>query len=463
MSKSTMGFRKWLLACVVVASSGTLTSAAAADVQLTEAGGWIISTNGRVNGFVSHVWGDNRPAGLDSLNWVGFNESTDGAEVSKDNTLRRTRVRSGYVPSNVALMASKQVSPNLKLLARVEIGIQITTQAPTSIGDHTWLEPRDTYLDLSGNWGSLRAGRAFGLFGRGNLYMNYELGHAYGLGFPCSYSTIFGGACGHVGFGTIYPDHRAQITYSTPKVGDLVQLSVGVFDPRTVPTKAFVQTPYPRVEGEATADYHPKKGWGFKAWANGMWQNVGTTGEVMDPTTMQVQKQSFSLTAYGAGGGLQGDFGPIQVGAAGHMGKGMDGFTIFTFNPILVSLAPDQPYHAQFRPTKAYLIHAAGHFTENAWLSLGFGRSLFDRVSGDPDLTTLDAPPLLRSQTGISAGFYYRFGGNVVAGVDYFRASYGFDDRYITPPAGAPAGATAAVVSSKQTVHAVNSGLTVEW
>lgn len=463
MSKSKLGLRRWFVACALSSASSTLAFNAAADVPLAEVGGWTVSTNGRANGFVSHVWGDNRPAGLESLNWVGFNEATDAAEASPDNKLSRTRIRSGYVPTNFALMAGKQLLPELKALARVEVGIQITTNSPSSVGDSTWMEPRDAYLDLSGSWGGFRAGRAFGLFGRGNLFMNYELGHAYGLGFPCSYSLIFGGACGHVGFGTIYPDHRAQLTYTTPKIADVVEVSAGVFDPRTVPTKGFVQTPYPRVEGEATASYHPQKGWGFKAWANGMWQEVGTTASVMDPATMQSERQSFSLTAYGVGGGLQGDFGPIQVGAAAHMGEGMDGYSLFTFNPILVSLSAPQAYQAEFRPTKAYLLHAAAHFTSDFWLSLGFGESLFDRLETDAPIETLDQPPLLRRQTGISAGVYYRVGGNVVFGVDYFRAKFGFDDRYITPPAGSPPGTTAAIVQSQQTVNALNAGATLEW
>jgi hypothetical protein len=178
---------------------------------------------------------------------------------------------------------------------------------------------------------------------------------------------------------------------------------------------------------------------------------------------MQTQEETFSLTAYGAGGGLQGDFGPIQVGAAGHMGQGMDGYQLFTFNPILVSLSPAEPYLAKFRPVKAYLIQVAAHFTPDGWVSLGYGESLFDRVEGDPPIETLDQPPLLRRQTGISAGVYYRLGGNVVLGLDYFRAKFGFDERYITPPAGSPAGATAAIVESQQTVHALNGGATLEW
>lgn len=459
--KTMSKLRTALVLCALAGTALTATPARA-EVKLAESDGWIVSTDGRVNAFVSHVWGDNRPAGLDSLNWVGFNESTDSAQANADGKLVRTRIRSGYTPSNFALMLNKQVSKDLHLKARIEIGIQITTQEPTSVGDHTWLEPRDAYLNLTGSWGGVLAGRAFALFGRGNLFMNNDLGHNYGVGFPCSYETIFGGACGHIGFGTIYPDHRAQITYSTPKFGDLFQVSAGVFDPRTIPTKSFVQTPLPRVEGEAVFDYHPRKGWGVKAWANAFWQRVGTSANVPDPMTMVETRKDYHLDAAAYGAGLQGDIGPFQLGAAGHMGKGLDGFLVMSFNPIQQGISPTQPYLAEFRPTKAYLVQAAYHFFD-AWVSLGFGQSLFDRVDTDPPQMDLDSPPIIRSQTGISAGLYYRLGLHVVLGVDYFQARYGFDKRYITPPAGAPAGSTAAIVEPKQVVNILNGGVTLEW
>src|SRR5687768_2149109 len=238
-----------------------------AEIKLAEADGWVVSTDGRVNAFISHVWGDNRPAGLESLNWVGFNESTSAGQVNADGKLRKTKIRSGYVPTTLAFNFRKQMWPNLKVQSRVEVGIQITNIDPAFIADPTWMDPRSAYLDLSGTWGSVRAGRDLSLFPRSNLFMNYELGHAYGLGFPCAYERMFGGACGHVGFGTLWPDFRAQITYTTPSIADIVNLSVGIFDPRTIPTYEWHQTPLPRVEGEAVANYSWREGWGIKAWA----------------------------------------------------------------------------------------------------------------------------------------------------------------------------------------------------
>jgi predicted porin len=438
------------------------TSLSNAEVPLGEAAGWSVSIDGRVNAFVSHVWGDNRPAGLDNLNWVGFNESNSPGQADADNNLRKTRVRSGYVPSTLGFTARKQVSDNFRVTGRVEVGIQITTVDPVFIGDTTWMEPRAVFLDLAGKWGSVHAGRDLSLFPRQNLFMNYELGHGYGLGFPCSYEKMFGGACGHVGFGVLWPDFRAQIGYSTPKFGDVLQISVALLDPRTVPTYNWDQTPLPRVEGDAVADFKIGETSGVKAWGNGFWQTVGTGLDTLDPTTMlPISREDFSQDAYGVGGGAQGNFGPFKLGVSGYTGKGMDGFMTFTFNPISVGQGslPNRSLR-RFRKSSGFLAEAS--FTlGSTWIMGGFGRALLDRDETDAPIETLEAAPLIRRQTGISAGLFHRID-SVVVGIDYFNASYAFDARFTDPDRTAgPLPPT--FVDSKQTVHIVNSGVTVEW
>jgi hypothetical protein len=451
--------RKQASALVLAVLAVSAPSVAHAEVKLVEAGGWTVSTDGRVNAFVSHIWGDNRPKGLESLNWVGFNESNSSGQATADGKLRKTRIRSGYVPSTLAFNFKKQMAPQLKVSSRVEVGFQITNIDPAFIADPTWMDPRAVYLDLAGNWGSVRAGRDFSLFGRGNLFMNYDIGHAYGVGFPCAYEKMFGGACGHVGFGTLWPDFRAQITYTTPNLFDILQISVGVFDPRTLPTYQWDQTPLPRIETEAVANYSWREGWGVKAWANGFHQRIGTTDDVTDPTTMVVAKKDFTQDAYGVGGGLQANLGPLKIGGSGYMGQGMDAFTTFTFNPIYVGQGQTvEGYERRFRPTKGFLAEASFKFG-NTWVMGGFGQARFDRVATDNPLNMLDAFPLIRSQTGISAGLFHRIEG-VVLGLDYFRAHYAFDPAL---KSGAGAGGAAAYVEVKQTVHTVNAGVTLEW
>lgn len=437
------------------------TTVASAEVNLGEAAGWSVSVDGRVNAFVSHVWGDNRPPGLDNLNWVGFNESNSPGQADSENNLRKTRIRSGYVPSTLGFNFRRTASEEFKLAARAEIGIQITTIDPAFIADPTWMEPRSVYLDLSGSWGSVRAGRDLSIFPRQNLFMNYELGHAYGIGFPCAYERMFGGACGHVGFGTLWPDFRANIAYSTPKFGDVLQLTAALFDPRTVPTYNWDQTPLPRFEGEAVASYSWQSGWALKAWGNGFWQTIGTSVDIADPATMTVTRQDFTQDAYGVGGGLQTNLGPLKAGFSGYTGKGMDAFMTFTFNPIAVgqgSLANRS--ERRFRKTSGFLAEAS--FTiGNTWVMGGFGKALLDRDATDPPIETLEAPPLIRSQTGISAGLFHRID-QVVLGLDYFNASYEFDARF-TDPDMSTGPLPPVYVDSKQTVHIVNAGATLEW
>jgi hypothetical protein len=300
------------------------------------------------------------------------------------------------------------------------------------------------------------------LFPRQNLYMNYELGHAYGLGFPCAYERMFGGACGHVGFGVLWPDYRAQIGYSTPKIGDVFQVSVALLDPRTVPTYNWEQTPLPRFEGDAVASYSWEEGWGFKAWGNGFWQTVGTSVDIVDPMTNVLAREDFSQDAYGFGGGLQGNLGPFKAGFSGYTGQGMDAFMTFTFNPIAIGQDNTLPNRSErrFRKTSGFLLEAS--FTlGSTWVMGGFGKALLDRDATDAPIDTLEAPPLIRSQTGISAGVFHRIG-DVVLGIDYFNARYAFDARFTDPDMSTgPLPPTYA--DSRQMVQIVNSGVTLEW
>jgi hypothetical protein len=432
---------------------------AQAEVKIAEADGWALSTDGRVNAFVSHVYGEPRPDGLTGLPWVGFNESNSGEHVNADDKLQKTRIRSGYVPSTLALNLRKQMLANLKVTARVELGMQIINERPVDIGDPTWIQPRAVYLDLAGSWGSVRAGRDISLFGRGNLFMNYELGHAYGVGFPCSYERIFGGACGHVGFGVLWPDFRAQISYTTPSIADILSLSVGVFDPRTIPTYNWFQTPLPRFEGEANANYSWREGWGVKAWVNGFHQRIGTTVDVdpdNDMATMNSVRTDFTQDAYGVGGGVVAALGPFKVGGSGYMGKGFDGFSVFSFNPIYVGqAAPVKNQDRRFRPSKGFLAEASLTLG-NTWFMAGFGQARLDRIDTDTPITELGAFPLIRTQTGISAGVFHRLG-QVVLGLDYFNAHYGFDPNRIA------SGTARDYDQVSQTVHIINGGVTLEW
>jgi hypothetical protein len=316
------------------------------------------------------------------------------------------------------------------------------------------MEPRASYLEVSDFWGSVKVGRDLSLFPRGNLIMNYELGHGYGVGFPCTYETIGGGACGHVGFGTLWPDFRPQITYSTPNIGDVFQFSVGLVDPRTVPTYEWYLISLPRVEGEAVAKHLFSPDWGFKAWANGAWQRIGIGTHRTDATGAVVESKEVHKNVYGVGGGLTGYLGPVKVGASGYAGRGMDAYEFLTFNPVFVSRTDGLANETRrFRPTRGFLAEASVTIG-STWVMGGFGQAQLDRMPSDPPVN-LPQAPLLRTQTGISTGIFHRIDAFVL-GLDYFNARYGFDDRVVLNP-------TPHIESSKQVIHTVNGGATLEW
>jgi hypothetical protein len=446
LSLASMAF-----ACMAFAWSGS----SKAEITLAEANGWAFSTDGRVNGFVTHLWGDDRPDGGQGLQWVGFNETGQISQENASGKLRRTRIRSGYVPSTLAFNVKRQLKSGLKLGGRIEIGVQIANTSPSAAFEPTWMDPRSAYLEVSDAWGSVKIGRDLSLFPRGNLVMNYELGHAYGVGFPCTYELVFGGACGHVGFGTLWPDFRPQITYSTPNFGDVFQVSLGLLDPRTVPTYNFFQIPLPRVEGEAVAKYMASPDFGFKAWANGAWQQIGIGVHTPDTVNGGYRaRKVYTTNAYGGGGGLIGYLGPFKAGVSGYLGKGMDAYEFLTFNPVFVSRANIPNQSRRFRPTRGFLAEAS--FTlGSTWVMGGFGQAQLDRMPSDTPIQTVGEPPLLRSQTGISAGLFHRID-SFVLGLDYFNARYGFDASVVALP-------TPHAVSSSQVFHTVSGGGTLEW
>src|SRR5258706_10733128 len=92
---------------------------AGAEVTLTKADGWEVSTSGRVNAFFSYGWGDGNPiahtgenipvgAGLDT----GFYAEPGG--MNPDGTLKQgkfssMRMRSGFVPNVLSLKVKRQI------------------------------------------------------------------------------------------------------------------------------------------------------------------------------------------------------------------------------------------------------------------------------------------------------------------------------------------------------------------
>src|SRR2546430_3544814 len=130
------------------------------------------------------------------------------------------------------------------------------------------IDMRQVYLTLGLKDGSqILAGRELGLFGRQNILNDMTL---FGVGAVGNGLGQAGGTTlGRIGFGYIYPNFNAQVTYST-KPGRS-QLSLGIFQPSTLGAGGFDFTSVPRVEAEFT--YNQRSGRNnYMFWAGGLWQ-----------------------------------------------------------------------------------------------------------------------------------------------------------------------------------------------
>jgi hypothetical protein len=172
---------------------------------------------------------------------------------------------------------------------------------------------RQVYMTVGGTWGQILAGREIGLFNRQNILTDQTL---FGIG---ATGGINGGGTtlGRIGFGYIYPNFVAQMTYSTP-AGRPGQLSVGLFQPSSLNSDvatAYGETQVPRIEAEGTF-----KTGDILLWLNGTAQNA--KNDVVDE----------SKTAVGAGGGFRFGRSQFSLTGSGYWGKGIG--TTLQFNGV---------------------------------------------------------------------------------------------------------------------------------
>ena len=162
--------------------------------------------------------------------------------------------------------------------AHFRIGVQISNASVhDNLDDGTQagarIDMRQAYLTIGGGWGQVLAGRELSLYQRENILNDMTLfgtgASGGGLGAP-------GTTLGRSGFGYIYPNFNAQITYSSPASRPW-QLSVGLFDPDRIngdfSSEGAAPTAMPRVEAEAT--WHGTgAGTRVRLWLNGMHQGA---------------------------------------------------------------------------------------------------------------------------------------------------------------------------------------------
>src|SRR5438876_9809649 len=296
------------LALLLLAVAVLLPAAASAQLTMQMSNGWSFAFSGNVNAF-----------------WVFSKVNNSGPANSS--------VRTGLLPA-FATFEAKGKEAGMNLAVHFGFAPQIQNAGVhDNFGNGTQagaqIDMRQVYLTLGGQWGQILAGRELGLFGRQAILNDMTL---FGVGAVGIGGGQAGGTTrGRIGYGYLYPNFDAQLTYST-RAGRPAQLSIGAFQPSnlqgerspttglcTVPaTCAFVVTQRPRVEAEVT--YNQKSGKNkYMFWAGGLWQSTSNAA-------------SGGQTASSVGGtaGVRGDFADLSVIVTGYIGKGLGTTLLFS-------------------------------------------------------------------------------------------------------------------------------------
>ncbi|MES1186330.1 MAG: porin [Myxococcales bacterium] len=460
---------KRLGACVaLLLPASTFCRSALAETTLVEKDGWRFSFDGRVNAFLSvgkgddfptptpnpatpgtnhAVMGSNKPPGVPDVGW----KSAEAGDAN--NKYFAMRVRSGMIGNVLGFGLSRDITPTTSVRGYLSLWSTIET-----LGRDKWSailpESREGYFSITGPWGSATVGRQLGWFGRMSTEIDYQYGHPYGAGLPCT--DEIGPSCGHIGTGVAFPGYSAGFTYSTPVMGGL-QINAGVYDP-IIFEPEWQRAPLLRPEGAIT--YEVKLGGGglLKLGAEGLYQPLKRIEEKTDPNTGAMVKSDASTSVWGGAGGARLELGPLRLGAAFFKGRGVG---------MAYAL---QKTSASLNATTKELRTFTGVYGQ---LALVFGKLQVAAGGGVASANQLPqdradvANSMIKRQIGVSAAAYYHVSDSVVLGLDYFRFMarwYGAAPSVLDPATNMPVLTAGPLLpGEKQDLNFINAGVTYHW
>jgi hypothetical protein len=420
-------------------------SPAFAEVPLVKYNGWQLSTDGRVNTFISFATGTGVPdAEAGDAVGAGTIDTSDS-----NGGLHSTRIRNGFMTSILGFTGQKEVSPNFKVTTRVALWMNIAGSRTKNVTGQ--VDPRELYGKIEGGWGSFLAGSDLSLFGRGGILVDYRIAHEYGLGFPCQILDASGGACGMVGFGAPFPGFDPGFIFTTPSLAGL-QASVGLYDPATIGNAQLDRAPLPRAEAELKYDLHDA----FRVFGSGFWQVLeGTVSDMNAPGG----KRNLHVNAWGAQAGAMVAVGPIMLGGAAYEGAGFSSITYLDEGTVAADPAGVLRNSRGIFGLGAFSIDAL-----NLKIAGGAGVWHLDKSKNDSGPVSATGAPanpqLIKQNLGLTVGLYQTTE-PVHFALEYFRADQTWYDRgvaSVTDP-----NVTVGLTTPKQTVNFINAGTTIVW
>lgn len=411
---------------------------AAAEVTLVKSDPWEVYTAGRVNAFIGYAFGDSTPVAMNgaALKGGGFDTASDTIPVidpatnmrdpAQAGTIRKMRVRSGFVPNVLSIGVRRKMGGDTTLRAQLSLWGTIETSGQRKfVAVQT--DFREGFLEADGPWGTFTAGRFGSLFSRGVTETDFLYGHGYGVGFWGGGNSLQnpGPTAGLIGFGVLANSFSPGLMYTTPNLGGF-RAALGIFDPVNV-AGSWETSRTARPEGELTYDLGAQASF-FKLhlYVNGAFQKV-------------YDLDNHDESVRGVGGGLRTELGHFHFGVGGHYGKGLG-----LYYALEGSLADTPEGSKPFRTADGFSLFAQyvlGHVDLNAAL----GQSRIHLTADDQTPEHLLAVRPIRTQTGISAGVVYHVNESLHLDLDYLRAQFRWYGGY------------------KQDVNYINTGVTLTW
>jgi len=303
--------------------------------------------------------------------------------TSDENGPSNSSIRTGLLPA-FATFGAKGKEAGLDLGVHVGFGNQIQNDGGAHDQFGAFIDLRQVFLTIGLKGGSqILAGRELALYQRQNILNDMTLFGVGAVGDPQGGGTTLG----RIGYGYVYPNFNAQVTYSSP-ANKQVQFSVGAFQPSVV--GAFDETAIPRLEGElvwrsqTTARTTNK----FMVWAGGEWQSAKNAADV-------------SLSSTGVTAGVRADLSDLSVVVSAYTGKGIGHVLGLGGNSVSGGATPEG------RPSDGGYAQVTYKMGAKTTLGVSYGVS---RLRGADDGTGGDVTDALLSELQMfTGGVYYQW------------------------------------------------------
>ncbi len=248
------------------ALAGALCAPANAAIVLGGDNGWEVSYGGFVNLFYTQS---------------DFEFHAGGSEDS-------SHLNEGLLPAFHTLTAKSPEIGGLKGTAQITFAPDSSSPKSSRLNKSGtpgagggFIDMREVFFNVSGDFGTVSAGRTLSLFQRQAILKDMTLFGMGALGGPDGGGT----GLGRIGFGYVYPDFRTRFTYKTPDINGF-NLEVGIFDPQEGIAGTGAETDTPQFQSEASYT-HAFEGGSFNAWFGLLWQEqeitssaAGGTGDI---------------------------------------------------------------------------------------------------------------------------------------------------------------------------------------